>query len=178
VGVNGVLVDFPLHRRPLRPIIIFTALLPPRLRIMPRHASVLSVLALAVSPALHAGAPDFDKDVKPLLTAHCVKCHGGEKTRAGLDIRSKPGLLEGGEGGAAVIPGSPEKSLLWIQIAADKMPPGKDKLTSAQKALLREWIEQGAKGGTGPAPPPPVLVTDKDRDFWSLEAPRRSPAPP
>src|SRR5205823_1235943 len=69
------------------------------------------------------------------------------------------------------------KSLLWIHVAADKMPPGKEKLTSTQKTLLREWIEKGARGGTGPAPPPPVLVSDKDRDFWSYKPPKR-PAPP
>src|SRR5262249_56305427 len=125
----------------------------------PAPLLLLLALLLAASP-LRAAAPDFDKDVKPILSAHCVKCHGGDRTRAELDVRSKSGLLKGGEGGAAIVPGSPEKSLLWIHVAADKMPPGKEKLSSAQKTLLREWIEQGAKGGTGPAPPPPVLVTE------------------
>src|SRR5262249_61625747 len=130
------------------------------LRPPPRRPS-LQLQPLLTLPA--AAAPDFDRDVKPILTAKCLRCHGGQKTRAELDVRSKAGLLKGGEGGPAVVPGSPEKSLLWIHVAADKMPPGKEKLTSDQKKILREWIEQGAKGGTGPAPPPPVLVTDKDR---------------
>src|SRR5262249_53302686 len=103
--------------------------------------------------------------------------HGGERTRAELDARSKSGLLKGGEGGAAVVPGSPEKSLLWIHVAADRMPPGKEKLTSSQKSVLREWIEQGAKGGTGPPPPPPLLASDKAGDFWWLNPPNRPALP-
>src|SRR5260221_1559237 len=106
-----------------------------------RPASALLLLALAAANPARAAAPDFDKDVKPILSAHCVRCHGGERTRAELDARGKAGLLKGGEGGAAVVPGAPEKSLLWIHVAADKMPPGKGKLTAAQKTLLREWIE-------------------------------------
>src|SRR5438445_13285759 len=115
------------------------------------RASLL-LLPLLALPA--AAAPDFDRDVKPVLASRCLRCHGGQRTRAELDVRSKAGLLRGGEGGPAVVPGSPEKSLLWIHVAADKMPPGKEKLTAAQKTLLRSWIEGGAKGGTGPAPPP------------------------
>src|SRR3954454_20589589 len=93
-----------------------------------------------------AAAADFNKEVCPTLQANCLRCHGGERTKAELDVRSRAGLLKGGEGGAAVSPGSPEKSLLWIHVAADKMPPGKEKLTSAQKTILRTWIEKGAQG--------------------------------
>src|SRR5262245_4928761 len=137
-----------------------------------RAACLLLVFAL---PA--AAAPDFDRNIKPVLESKCVRCHGQDKARGELDARSKAGLLRGGEGGPAVVPGSPEKSLLWIHVAADRMPPGKEKLTSAQKTLLRDWIEKGAKGGTGPAPPPAPLVTDKDRDFWSFRIPKRPPLP-
>ena len=51
-------------------------------------------------------------------------------------MRSKAALFKGGETGSAVVPGSPEKSLLWVKIAADKMPPGPEKLTAAEKTLF------------------------------------------
>src|SRR5262249_48108735 len=139
----------------------------------PRGLAMLWLLPLLTA----AATPDFDRDIKPLLTAHCVRCHGGERTRGELDVRSRAGLLKGGEGGPAVSPGSPEKSLLWVHLAADRMPPGKDKkLRSAQKATSRTWIEKGAPGPGGD-PPPLVLITDKDRAFWSFRPPVRPAVP-
>jgi hypothetical protein len=135
------------------------------------------LLALLLALPARAAGPDFDKDVKPLLASRCVRCHGGERTRAELDARTKAGLLQGGERGPAVVPGAPEKSLLWVLVAADKMPPGKEKLTGAQKALLRAWIEGGAKGAAGPAAPPAPRLSAADRDFWSFRPPGR-PVPP
>jgi hypothetical protein len=132
---------------------------------------------LLVLPSAPGAASDFDRDVKPLLTAKCLRCHGGERTRGELDVRSRAGLLKGGDSGPAVSPGSAEKSLLWVLVAGDRMPPGKDKLTSAEKTLLRTWIEQGAKGASTPAPPPVSAVSDRDRNFWSFKPPVRPALP-
>src|SRR5262245_7796375 len=74
----------------------------------------------------------FEKTVLPIFQTKCVSCHGGDKLKAGLDVRSVAGLLKGGETGPAVSPGSFERSELWVRIASDKMPPGKDKLTEAE----------------------------------------------
>jgi hypothetical protein len=123
----------------------------------------------------------FEKDVLPLLTERCVRCHGGEKRKADLDLRSKAGLLRGGESGPALVPGSSEKSLLWVQIAGDKMPPEGEKLTAAQKTLVRTWIEGGARedgttavvAGDGKD----RQVTDADRDFWAFRPPTRPTVP-
>jgi Planctomycete cytochrome C len=40
--------------------------------------------------------PQFEKDVLPLLTANCLKCHGSTKPKAGLDLRTRAGILKGG----------------------------------------------------------------------------------
>src|SRR5262249_45004318 len=66
------------------------------------------------------------------------------------------------------------------QIAADKMPPGKEKLTTAEKTLLRAWIENGARGddkSVVEAPDAAKEVTDADRAFWSFRPPVRPPVP-
>src|SRR5262249_29944466 len=102
------------------------------------------LLSLFAAPARAADAPVFEKTVLPLLQAKCVRCHGGDKLKADLDVRSRAALVKGGESGSAVVPGSPEKSLLWVKVAADKMPPNKDKLSESEKAVVRAWINAGA----------------------------------
>jgi mono/diheme cytochrome c family protein len=45
----------------------------------------------------------FQKQVRPILIDNCVKCHGGEKIKGGLDLTTREGLLKGGEDGLVVI---------------------------------------------------------------------------
>jgi hypothetical protein len=135
------------------------------------------LLAAPLAPA--AGPPVFEKDVLPLLQARCVRCHG-DKQKADLDVRSRAALLEGGETGPVLSPGSAEKSLLWVKVAGDKMPPGKDKLTQAEKTLLRAWIEAGAHAAGEPAAHEDGKdrqVSDADRNFWAFRPPIRPPLP-
>ena len=69
----------------------------------------------------------FREQVYPILKANCIKCHGGEKTKGGLEMTSQVSLLKGGETGAAIDANAPEKSLLLEMISyKDKdheMPP-------------------------------------------------------
>ena len=54
----------------------------------------------------------FKTEVRTLLGEHCVKCHGGEKTKGEFDLTTREGLLKGGEQGPAIVVGKPEESLL------------------------------------------------------------------
>src|SRR5262245_27143954 len=63
-----------------------------------------------VSPA--AAARFFETQVQPILQAHCITCHGGEKVRNGLKLTSREALLKGGERGPAISLDKPEESLL------------------------------------------------------------------
>ena len=97
---------------------------------------------------------DYNRDIRPLLSNTCYKCHGPDKKerQAGLrldDRNSATGKLESET--IAVVPGNRKKSELWWRITAkdpsEKMPPpasGK-KLTKAQIELIGKWIDQGAK---------------------------------
>src|SRR5688500_11683501 len=54
----------------------------------------------------------FEERVRPVLQANCVKCHGGEKTKAGLRLTGRQGVLAGGDSGPAAVPEQAAESLL------------------------------------------------------------------
>jgi mono/diheme cytochrome c family protein len=97
-----------------------------------------------------AKAFDFDKDIRPLLEASCVECHGAEKQKGGFRLDTREMLLKGGDNGDAVKLGKSADSPLVHHVARlDEdmaMPPKKEKaLTAEQVGLLRTWIDQGAR---------------------------------
>ncbi|MBC8115672.1 MAG: hypothetical protein H7062_14910, partial [Candidatus Saccharimonas sp.] len=47
----------------------------------------------------------YSTQIKPLLTKHCVKCHGSQKQQSGLRIDSAKGIHEGGDSGPAIVAG-------------------------------------------------------------------------
>jgi hypothetical protein len=157
-------------------------LLPPACR---RRSGLLLALLLIAQPAPAqsspaAKTPRFEQDVLPLLNARCFKCHGAEKPKAGLDLRSKAGMLKGGESGAALVPGSAQKSLLFDLVSKGDMPPKKNaKLTADQLAVLKGWIDGGAPVDEAAvkAEAPASRVSAKDREFWSFRKPVRPPRP-
>jgi len=114
----------------------------------------LSLLPLTLPlAAAEDGAALFARRVQPLLKEKCLACHGDDekKIKAGFDLRTLSGLLEGGDSGkAAVVPGKPEESPLYLAVLRthvdwEPMPPkDNDKLTSAQTTYLKEWIVAGA----------------------------------
>ncbi|MHB8638003.1 MAG: DUF1553 domain-containing protein [Fimbriimonadaceae bacterium] len=112
--------------------------------------------AASVQHALkpHHGAVNFGRDVRPIISAHCFKCHGTDaaKAAAGLRLDTFAGATKQLGDGAAVAPGDPAKSLLLRRVSeknADmRMPPpdaGLPALTTDEIAVLRKWILSGAK---------------------------------
>ena len=100
---------------------------------------MLRLLLLSV-PVL-AVATDFD-DAFAILGKRCSGCHNAKTRAAGLSIESREDILRGGKSGSAIIPGKPVDSLLMGLISAGKMPPTGDKLTAAEVATVRLWIEK------------------------------------
>ena len=90
----------------------------------------------------------FRMKVLPILSEHCIKCHGGEaKLRGGLSLIDRDALLAGGDSGEAVDLRSPDKSYLLEMVsykdADHEMPPNKGKLSPASIQVLEEWVELG-----------------------------------
>jgi hypothetical protein len=96
-----------------------------------------------------AAALTYDNTILPIFKSHCRSCHGATLPRTGLDLRTRGSVLEGGHSGPAVIPGSPEKSLLYKAVADGRMPPGGPKLSLAEVRQIAEWIRKGAPGSAG-----------------------------
>ncbi len=122
----------------------------------------------------------FEHDVRPILKANCLPCHGeGEDLEGGLDLRLQKFILEGGDSGPAVVASKPDESSLVERTAAEDMPPGDVKLTSQEQQVLRNWVESGATT-LRPEPdsiPDGVYVPPEEREFWSF-SPIQNPAVP
>jgi Protein of unknown function (DUF1553)/Protein of unknown function (DUF1549)/Planctomycete cytochrome C len=88
--------------------------------------------------------PTFESAILPVLQARCMACHSGETPQANLNLQTKAAILTGGKSGRALVVGSSEKSLLVEKIVSGAMPPAGEKLTAAEIALIRLWIDKGA----------------------------------
>ena len=117
---------------------------------------------------------DFARDIKPLFEASCIKCHGPEKSKNGFRLDSRAHALAGGDNGVDIIPGDSAKSPLVHFVAGlvpeMEMPPkGKgETFTGKQVALLRAWIDQGAKWDREDLAGDVRKPVDKT-DWWSLK---------
>jgi formylglycine-generating enzyme required for sulfatase activity len=109
-------------------------------------------LGLAV-PTLVGAAEriDFALDIKPLLEANCLSCHGPEKPKGDLRLVTREDAIKGGDDGTALVPGDPKKSPLHASTVLpadhdDLMPPSNKggPLPKDQTDLLASWIQEGA----------------------------------
>ena len=131
------------------------------------------LIFLALSSGVFAQEISFNRDIRPILSDRCFACHGPDagkrKAKLRLDRADGPeGAYRAHDGATAIKPGSIAQSALWDRITTDDvddlMPPLKARkppLSKAEKGLLRDWIEGGARY----------------EDFWSF-VPARMPALP
>lgn len=148
----------------------------PRRDAFPSRRWLACLVILAIVPGLlGAGALsaaeriDFNRDIRPLLSNHCLVCHGPDSEERAADLRldrvddSRADL----GGYAAIVPGDPDDSELIARVVSDdpdmRMPPmGKGRsLTQKEIDMLRRWIEQGAEYAA----------------HWSYQTPVRPPLP-
>jgi len=130
----------------------------------------------------------FEKKVRPLLVESCFECHsaGAKKVKGGLYLDSREAVLRGGEAGAVVVEGNPEKSLLIKAVEYSdpelQMPP-KTKLTSAQVETLKQWVKQGLPWPQEAAPKVAGKVEAFDlekrrAEHWAWQPIRKPALPP
>jgi mono/diheme cytochrome c family protein len=116
---------------------------------------LLLVCGMAIANAQKPKAPavSYYRDIEPILNSSCVSCHQESMAAGGLKLDAPENLLQGGASGKAVIPGRADRSLLYqrLTMTTDKRMPPVGALTEEQLALIRAWINLGAKIGPAPA---------------------------
>ena len=125
---------------------------------------LLLIFASGICRAEEAPAADsrhqavsFDRDIRPLLSNHCYKCHGPDEEARESEFRLDTevgAFAELSGGGKAITPGALDQSELYRRLTttdeAERMPPvdvGKP-LTKKQIALIGQWIKAGAQWDT------------------------------
>ncbi|MBA4066113.1 MAG: hypothetical protein C0501_20825 [Isosphaera sp.] len=125
---------------------------------------------VAPAPAPGAGKLEYNRDIRPILAENCFACHGPDSAARKADLRVD--RREDAVAAKAIVPGKPADSELVTRIFAAEgdgmMPPAKShkKLTAAQKATLKRWVEEGAEyqphwSFITPTRPKPPEVRDK-----------------
>ena len=95
---------------------------------------------------------NYYRDIEPILKESCESCHHAAMAAGGLRVDAPENVLQGGASGPSVVPGKADKSLLYTRLTdttAKRMPPV-GALTEEQLAMIRAWINLGAK--IDPAP--------------------------
>lgn len=112
----------------------------------------------------------YEKEIEPILVNKCAFCHSGNIKEGKFDLSSYEAMMKGGKRGAAVIPGKSDESLLVklsAKVVRPYMPPRTEEpLTPTELALIKLWIDQGAKAPSGARvvskitlKAPPAIVT-------------------
>jgi mono/diheme cytochrome c family protein len=120
-----------------------------------------------VAPTLVAGSLRYNRDVRPILAENCFACHGPDSAARKADLRLDKFAAATAvkDGSAAIVPGKPDASEMVQRITGKgpMMPPpaGHKSLTTAQIAVLKRWIADGALY----------------EQHWAYTAPVRAPLP-
>jgi len=104
----------------------------------------------------------YEKDIEPILVNKCNFCHSGNLKESRLDLGTYEGLMKGGKRGKAIVAGKHDESLLVRLAGRTSMPPmppkNEEPLTPQELALIKLWIDQGAKPPSGTKPKTVVVV--------------------
>lgn len=105
----------------------------------------------------------YEKDIEPILVNKCLFCHSGPVKEAKLDMGTFEMLMKGGKSGKPIVPGKSAESLL-VKLSGKTMKPAmppksEDPLTPEELALIKLWIDQGAKPPSGVRERPKPVLT-------------------
>ncbi len=135
---------------------------------------LIPLLLIPIATSAAERALTFERDVRPIIKAHCTHCHGEEeKPEGGVDLRLRRFMDE------ILVPGHPEKSKLVEVIRSGEMPEKGKPLTEAQLGVIEQWIAQGAKTAK-PEPlalAPGAVILDEDREYWAFQPVKRPAVP-
>ncbi len=160
---------------------------------MPLRPATLLALSLAIlltgTGVVQAAEEAQAEQAVALLDSRCFKCHShaSGKNKGGLVMDSLAGLTTGGDGGTALIPGDPAKSLFLQNILSTDpekmMPPKGERLTKDEVSLLQDWVKSGATWPKSRTKAPvagrylPGTIGSKEKTWWAYQAVQRPELP-
>ncbi len=114
----------------------------------------------------------FESEIRPVLVAKCIQCHGAKKQEGGLRLDSAEALKGGGESGEALVAGAPQASLLIeaLKYESFEMPPN-GQLAEQTIARFEQWIAEGATWpeNTKQLREESGAIADEDRHWWAFQ---------
>jgi cytochrome c553 len=113
------------------------------------------------------GREIFTRHVRQVLVDRCLECHGSQEVESGFNLATREGLLKGGDGGKAVVPGDAAASRLYKLVTwAEEpyMPHDAAKLSNRDLAHVADWINHYAPYDK------PLVDPDADREDWTQKA--------
>jgi len=138
------------------------------LRLTPPSICLALAFSLLLPVALPAAEPvDFAAKIAPLFQEHCVDCHSKDDPDGEFNLETFEGLIKGGKTGKAFEAGQSQESLIvkFLEGRSGKegknkfMPPGKkEHLKPEEIAMIRQWIDAGAKPPAAPLKPADLLA--------------------
>ncbi len=108
--------------------------------------------------------PSFVADVAPILSRHCLGCHGAD-AKGGLRLDTFAGMTRGGKNPPLLVVGEPANSLLMARLTAPdarRMPKDAEPLSEKECLTIAEWIARGAKFDGDDEQKPLAKLVDKD----------------
>ncbi|MGH9672822.1 MAG: PSD1 and planctomycete cytochrome C domain-containing protein [Bryobacteraceae bacterium] len=143
--------------------------------------------AMALQSAPQDAAPiSFSRNVAPILTRNCVSCHSGAQPQSQFELTTRESALKGGQKGPAILPLDAAGSALYRRLTGQIQPsmPLGGRLTDAEIAILKNWIDGGARweGGALKAEAPggasrEKVFSERDRNWWAFRRPVRQAIP-
>jgi hypothetical protein len=146
----------------------------------------IQVFAVFLTSGVFASASSldfFESKIRPVLVANCYECHSVEaanrgKQKGGLLLDTRDGMLNGGDTGPAVVPGSVSGSLLLKALRQEdlEMPP-KGRLSDEIIADFARWVETGAVDPREHAETEIKRTTIDASDHWAFKDPQMPDLP-
>jgi hypothetical protein len=138
-----------------------------------------TILLLSAACLFSAAGPDFTAEVQPILKRRCSGCHGAALQMNGLRLDHGPSALKGSYSGPVILAGKAAESTLIQRVSSEKdgfrMPPAGPRLTAAEIATLKSWINSGARF------PDSMMKAEAPRretSHWSFQPVTRPNPPP
>ena len=108
----------------------------------------------------------FVTKIAPLLADHCLECHDSTTRKGGLDLSRRELAFAGGESGRGIVAGKSLDSLVWQSVDDDSMPHDRNPLSSDQKELLKNWIDDGAAWTLEMIDPAVYVHGNQSQSLW------------